>query len=137
MKYDVILDADKYVEIIRHTGTIRDYVELNLNDYDLSDGRIHAYKLGKNCLIWDQNRWDQILADRQAAADQAEIKDLKQKLNDSDYIIDRTFEDVMALNNPLTFITDIIKIMTDYRKKYAEMLLQRKAWRKRIEELGG
>ena len=135
MKYEVLLDYRGYVNIIHQTGTKRDYVELNLDDYDLTDGKIHAYKLGKNCLIFDQNEWERILADRQEKADQAEVKDLKQKLNDTDYIIARAFEEVLALNNPVTFVADTIKIMVKYSKMYKDTLAERKVWRARIEEL--
>ena len=137
MKYEVILDINKSVEIIRHTGTIRDYVELDLSEYDLTDGRIHAYKLGKNCLIWDQKKWDEIVSDRQEKADQAEIKDLKQKLYETDYIMSRCYEEILSLSNPLTWIADVIKINTKYAKEYKDAIAKRKIWRARIEELEG
>ena len=137
MKYEVITDVQGYCQIIRHTGTIRDFVELNLDDYVFEDGRLFAYKLGKNRLIWDENRWQEILQERQEKADQEEIKDLKEKLNETDYIIARWGEEIVSLENPLTWIADVIKINMKYSKQYAEALRNRKAWRERIEELGG
>ena len=135
MKYEVITDINKFCQIIRHTGTIRDFVELDLSEYNLEDGRLFAYKLGKNRLIWDEYKWQEILKERQDKADQEEIKDLKQKLNDTDYIIARWGEEIVSLDNPLTWITDVIKINLKYSKQYAEALKNRKAWRERIEEL--
>ena len=137
MKYEVITDIRGYCSIIRHTGTIRDFVELDLDDYNLEDGRLFSYKLGKNRLIWDETEWQNILAQRQQKADQVEIKDLKQKLYETDYIISRWGEEIVSLTNPLTWITDVIKINLKYSQMYAEALRNRKRWRERIEELEG
>lgn len=133
MKYTVYVDASGYVTSITQTG--RDFVELNLEDYDLSDGRIRAYKLGRNKLIFDEQEYQNILNARQKAQDEAEIKDLEQKLNDTDYIMARITEELLGLNNPLTWITDVIKLNVKYTKQYAEAIANRKKWRERIEEL--
>lgn len=135
MKYFVTVDARGYVVSIVHTGTVKDFVELNLEDYDLTDGRIRAYKLGKNKLIFDEQEYQNILNARQKAQDEAEIKDLEQKLNDTDYIMARFTEELLGLNNPLTWITDVIKLNVKYTKQYAEAIANRKKWRERIEEL--
>ena len=58
MKYYVTTDVRGYVLNITHTGTIKDYVELNLDEYDLEKKR--AYKLGKNKLIFDPDEWAKI-----------------------------------------------------------------------------
>lgn len=137
MKYEVITDFEQYCQIIRHTGTYKDFVELNLEDYDLSDGRLYAYKLGKNRLIWDENKWQQILDERQEKADQKEISVLKEKLNETDYIMARWGEELISLTNPLTWIADVIKINIKYATMYKDALANRKKWRERIEELGG
>lgn len=133
MKYTVYVDARGYVTSITQTG--RDFVELNLEDYDLSDGRIRAYKLGRNKLIFDEQEYQNILNARQKAQDEAEIKDLEQKLNDTDYIMARFTEELLGLNNPLTWIADVIKLNAKYTKQYAEAIANRKKWRERIEEL--
>ena len=135
MKYEVITDTRGYCSIIRHTGTIRDFAELDLDDYNLEDGRLFAYKLGKNRLIWDETEWQNILAQRQQKADQTEVKTLKEKLNETDYIIARWGEDIMALDNRLTWIIDAIAISIKYSQMYRQTLIDRKRWRERIEEL--
>ena len=135
MRYEVITDFEKYVQIIRHTGTPRDFVELDLSKYDLADDRIHAYKLGKNELIWDQSKYDAILAEKQKEADEAEIADLEQKLNGTDYIIARWGEEIISCQNPVTWVADVVKINIKYLKEYKETFANRKAWRARIEEL--
>lgn len=135
MKYNVTLDSRGYVLSIAHTGTIKDYVELNLEDYDLSNNRKRAYRLGKNCLVFDDEEYKRILEAEQDKADQKEINELQQKLNETDYIMARWSEEVLACDNPLTWVADVIKINLAYSKKYAEMLKNRKTWRERIEEL--
>lgn len=137
MKYEVITDFNKYVKLIRHTGTIKDFVELDLDKYDLSNDRIYAYKLGKNELIFDEDKYKEICDEKQEKENQKEISVLKQFLNDTDYIIARSYEEVLALNNPLTFVADVIKIQIKYSKQYKEKLAERVKARKRIEELGG
>ena len=132
MRYQVILDNDKYVVAIRHTGNpLFDFVELNLSEYDLEGLKLNAYKLGKDKLIFDEDRYNDLLNRQTQKNNKKEIADLKQKLTDSDYIVARAFEEVMALTNPLTWITDVIKITLKYSQKYREVIANRKAWRKR------
>ena len=135
MKYEVITDFEKYVTIIRHTGTIRDYVELNIDEYDLSDDRLHAYKLGKNKLIFDEERYKKIKEAKQEIADKKEISELKSFLNETDYIMSRCYEEIMALTNPLTYVADVIKIQIKYSVKYSQVIKDRVKARSRIEEL--
>ena len=137
MKYEVITDYQKYVQVIRHTGTIRDYVELDLDQYDLSEDRIYAYKLGKNELIWDEARYQEILEQKQKEADQKEIAELEAFLRETDEYPTRAWEEIMALTNPVTWVADVIKITVNYSKKYKTVLQQRvQAWT-RLDELKG
>ena len=135
MKYNVTLDERGYVLNISHTGTIRDFVELDLDEYDLTEGRIYAYKLGINKLIFDNDEYSRLLNAKQKKADELEIKDLEKKLAETDYIISRWGEEIVALSNPITWVADVIKINIAYTKKYSEALNNRKKWRERIEEL--
>lgn len=136
MKYEVVLDSDGYVSIIRHTGTVKDFVELDLSLYDLSDDRIHAYKLGRNELIFDAEKYKQITEAKQKIIDFKEIDELKRYLNETDYIIARAFEEALTtLDNPLTFIREFISILVKYHNMYKDVLSQRIKARLRIEEL--
>lgn len=135
MKYYVITDNRGYVLSITRTGTVKDYVELDLDKYDLTEGRIRAYRLGKNQLLFDEAEWQRILEERQHKADEEEIADLERKLKDTDYIIARWGEKLISLENPLTWVSDVIKINIKYSKEYKEALANRKKWRERIEEL--
>lgn len=136
MKYYVSMDSRGYVTSITHTGRI-DYVELNLDDYDLTNGRIRAYKLGKNKLIFDEAEWKMIQDENQHKADEKEIADLEQKLADTDYIFAKYCEELLSLDNPITWVSDVIKLNLKYMKQYSEVIKNRKKWRERIEELRG
>lgn len=135
MKYQVLTDKNGYVLSIKQTGTKMDFVSLDLDKYDLSDGRIFAYQLGKNTLIWDEKRWNELQAIEQQKADAKEISSLKQMLNSTDWIMAKWVEEILALDNPLTWIADVVKININYMKEYKQTIADRKNWRKRIEEL--
>ena len=135
MKYQVLTDRNGYVLSIKQTGTKMDFVSLDLDKYDLSDGRIFAYQLGKNTLIWDEKRWNELQAIEQQKADTKEINSLKEMLNSTDWIMAKWVEEILSLNNPLTWVADVIKINIKYLKEYKQTIADRKAWRKRIEEL--
>lgn len=137
MKYFISTDINGYVLTIKHTNSRLDFIELDLSQYDLSGVRIHAYKVGKDKLIFDEDRYEELVAQEQEIDNQKIIKNLKQKLNDTDYLVSRTFEQVMELNNPLTFIADVLKITTQFAKKYKEVIENRKAWREEIQRRGG
>ena len=131
MKYEVITDYQRYVQVIRHTGTIRDFVELDLDQYDLTEDRIYAYKLGKNELIFDEEKYKQILEEKQKEADQEEIEQLYKELQATDEDMLGFLEDMFSLKNPLTFISDLINLM----KKYSMLVVARQQIRQRIKEL--
>lgn len=133
MLYTVKLDADRYIVSIGHTKD--DSVEIDLDLLDLR--YLNAYRLIDSEIILDEVKKAEIVAAEQQKAIDEEIADLKQKLNESDYIVANTFEQVMSLDNAITFVADFIKIMADFRKKYADLIINRKNWRERIEELEG
>ena len=112
-------------------------MELDLTKYDLTEDRIHAYKLGKNELIWDEAKYKAILDEKQKQADEKEIAELESFLNETDAYPTRAWEEIMALTNPLTWVNDVLKITVKYSKKYKALLQQRvQAWT-RLDELKG
>ena len=135
MKYEVITDREGYCVIIRHTGTKLDYVELDPDKYDLTDGRINAYKLGKNELIFDKSKWSSMKAKETVITNKQNIATLKERLAETDYIAAKWLEEIIALDNPLTWIRDVIAINIKYSKEYRDTIRKRKLWRKRIKEL--
>lgn len=131
MKYTVYLDENNYVLSIANTPN--DNIELDLTVIDLP--HLNAYQLLDNELILDEVKLNELIAQENQHEVDGEIFDLEQKLNSTDYIMARMLEEIMALNKPLTFIADIIKIFIAYAQKYQKQLADRKLWRTRIEEL--
>lgn len=95
---------------------------------------LHCYYILSGEIVLDEDKKASQIAEEQK---ETEIADLQGKLNETDYIISRTFEEIMALDNSVTFIVEFIKILKEFRTKYAEQLKNRKTWRQRIEELKG
>lgn len=131
MLYTVNTDKNNFVLSMSHTKF--DNIEIDIDKIDLN--YLEAYELSGNKLILNQDRKNEIEAERQASAKQTEIDSLKKSLADTDYIISETFENVLTLDNPVTFISDFIKIMVQFNSKYATVIANRKIWRDRIEEL--
>ena len=135
MRFQVITDQDDYCVLVRHTGTKLDFIDLNLEDYDFSNERLRAYKLEGNKLIFDKSRYAQIQKNNQEKSEKIEMLDLEQKLKETDYIISKWGEEIIELSNPLTWISDVIKISIKFIKEYKDTFERRKTWRKRIEEI--
>ena len=131
MKYTVNLDENNYVLSIANTPN--DNIELDLTDIDLP--HLNAYQLLDNELVLDEVKLNELIAQEHQHEVDDEIFDLEQKLNSTDYIMARMLEDIMALDKPLTFIADMIKIFVSYGQKYKTQLANRKSWREMIEEL--
>ena len=131
--FTVNLDKDKYILSISHTKN--DNVDIDLSMLDMR--YLNAYKFIDSEIILNEVKKAEMVAAEQQKAIDDEIADLKHKLNESDYIVANAFEQVMSLDNALTFVADFIKIMADFRKKYADLIINRKNWRARIEELEG
>lgn len=136
MRYSIAFDKDGYVQSIYVTGNPRkDVYNLDLTKYDLTGLRKFAYKLKNNELVFDDDKYNSLVNEDIRKNNEKEIVTLKEKLTDSDYIVARAFEEVLALNNPLTWVADVIKISVKYSAKYKEVIANRKTWRERIEEL--
>ena len=96
---------------------------------------LNCYKFINSEVILDEDKKAELIAEEESESKAEEIADLQQRLNDSDYIIARTFEEIMSLDNSITFIADFIKIIKQFKTQYADVLANRKTWRERIEEL--
>lgn len=131
MLYTVNVDNNDFVLSIAHTS--KDNIEIDMESLDML--YLNAYQLIGNKLVMNQDKKAEIDAERNEQAKQTEIESLKKSLADTDYIVSETFENVLALDNPVTFISDFIKIMVQFNSKYATVIANRKVWRDRIEEL--
>lgn len=131
MLFTVNTDINNYVTSIGHTD--HDNIELDLEQIETE--YLNAYKFIDGVLELDENKKAELIKQEEQTAKETEILELEQALNRTDYIMARMMEEIMALNNPLTFISDMIKIFVSYGTKYKDTLADRKTWRERIEEL--
>lgn len=119
-------------------GYVSHFVVDPNGDYEIDDDLnfefLYCYHLVGGEIVLDEEKRVSQIAEEQK---ETEIADLQLKLNGTDYIISRTFEEIMALDNSVTFVVEFIKILKEFRTKYAEQLKNRKSWRQRIEELKG
>ena len=119
-------------------GYVSHFVVDPNGDYEIDDDLnfefLYCYHLVGGEIVLDEEMKASQIAEEQKVT---EIVDLQSKLNETDYIISRTFEEIMSLDNSVTFVVEFIKILKEFRTKYAEQLKNRKSWRQRIEELKG
>ena len=105
-------------------------------NYELDDDfdfeYLHCYHLVDDKIVLDEDKKAEQI---KVQENSEEIAELQNDLNSTDYIMARCFEEIMALNKPLTFIADMIAILVKYSKQYKDVIQQRKTWRERIEKL--
>ena len=129
MKANLTLDQNNYILTMK-TAIDGEY---EVPD-DINLDFINCYQLVDGEFVFDETKYEEIKHQDDV---NDEIEDLEKKLNETDYIIARWGEELVALDNPLTWITDVIRINNKYRQMYLKALLDRKIWRARIEELRG
>lgn len=127
MKVSVVLDDEKYIISI----SSNDEGEYEIDD-DFDFEYLRCYHLVDDKIVLDEDKKAEQINEEKNAE---EIAELQNDLNSTDYIMARCFEEIMALNKPLTFIADMIAILVKYSKQYKDVIQQRKTWRERIEEL--
>ena len=133
MLYTVTINNEGYIVSLSHTKN--DDIELDIDSMDKT--HINAYKLTGDGVVLDEIKLSELIQEEEQKAKDDEIAQLKEMLNRTDYIMAETFESVMSLNNPVTFIADFIKVLADFKQQYAEAIADRKLWRQRIKELEG
>jgi len=131
MRYCIVKDAQGYCLSITHTNSPLDIYELDLSKYDLTNDRIHAYKVGKDSLIFDSVRYNEIQKQKEKDADIKEMSELQKKLDNSDYIMAQTTEGLLDC----TTLVQFIKVFNQIKDKYKDTVANRKIWRNRIQEI--
>ena len=133
MKYE-IQTKDDYVSGIIHNGNEKDIYDEDfiINTFYKDGHLINCYKLINGEYILDTEKETKEIEQNNK---ERRLSTLYKYLDETDYITARAFEEVMALNNPVTFITDIIAILVKYATQYKDVIAQRKIVRAEIEEL--
>lgn len=120
-------------------GYIISFEAVDNNDYDYHGQLALQPNLCKGWtkfidgnFIEDETKKAIILA---KASNKERQEELHKLLDDSDYIIAKAFEQIMSLNNPLTFVSDLINITTLMTNHYGDTIANRQKWREELEEL--
>ena len=127
MKYELIKNDEGFiVSMIKSDKGI----EVDVSKMDLAYLDAYYEKDGK--VVLNEERKAQMVADEEK---ESRIHELETMLEESDGIITGMLDDIVALDNPVTFISDFIKVLANYNSKYSALVTDRKAWRAELEEL--
>ena len=128
--YKIITDDNGYIiSFYKVTDGEFDFIG-QMSDYpDACEGWT---KFENGEFIEDLEKKEEILTYN---SNQNEILELKSNLNSTDYIMSEMLEEIMSLDNSLTFVVDMIRIFAKYATRYKDTLANRKTWRARIKEL--
>lgn len=101
-------------------------------DFDAS--LTHCYYDNNGTLILDTEKQSDV---EQSDADHKTIIVLKKQLADTDYMIIRTFEEVLSgINNgTITTFTDMVNVLSPFASDYRDDIIEREDWRDEIESL--
>lgn len=99
-------------------------------DFDIR--YVYCYHLVDGQLVLDESRK---AAQIEKEMNKIEIEELKKQLSSTDFIFIQELEEISALDNPISFISDLIKILKSYTSTYKDVIADRKTWRDRIKEL--
>lgn len=126
-KYELIKNDEGFiVSMIKSDKGI----EVDVSKMDLAYLDCYYEKDGK--VILNEERKAQMIADEEK---DVRIHELETMLEESDGIMTGMLDDVASLNNPVTFISDFIQVLSNYNSKYSKLIADRKAWRSELEEL--
>ena len=137
MKYCILTDKDHYILEIKYTNNpIRDLYELDLSQYDFSGNKKHCWKLIGDyktdfSLEFDEQKYEYLESQEEPLRKHQRILELKANLNETDYIMAQTVENLLGCSTLL----QIISVFANTLKDYKEVIDQRKAWRQEIREL--
>lgn len=127
MKYELIKNDEGFiVSMIKSDKGI----EVDISKMDLAYLDCYYEKDGK--VVLNEERKAQMEADESR---ESRIHELEKMLEESDGIVTGMLDDIASLNNPVTFISDFIKVLADYNGKYASLIADRKEWRAELETL--
>lgn len=122
-------------------GYVSHFITDPYGDYEIDDNInfefLYCYHLVDGEIVLDEEKRASQIAEEEKNKEIAEIAELEQMLKDTDYIFFKELEEITALSNPVTFISDFIKILVAYAKEYKDVIANRKSWRERIRELKG
>ena len=131
MIYTINFDNENFVLSIGHT--INDNIEID--NLDEIGEYLTCCKVEGTKLVIDATKKAEYEASKTRVKTEERKAELHKLLNESDYLVARTFEQVMSCTNPLTFITDVIAVVTNFSAKYGDVIANRQTWRDELEAM--
>lgn len=131
MLYTINFDDNNFVLSIGHTKN--DNIDID-NLHEIGE-YLQCCKVEGTKLVIDDTKKAEYEASKSKRATEERKAELHKLLDESDYLVDRTFEQVMSCTNPVTFITDVIAIVTKFASKYGDVIANRQTWRDELEAM--
>ena len=127
MLYRITTDAEGFVLSIEQDEK---GIEIDPSKLDLD--YLNCYKLNENKLVLDEEKYNAIIASENK---DRRISELIGLLADTDYIQDGLIIGLLQLKNPVTFITDLIALLTSTLTEYPAIIAQRSEWIAELKSL--
>lgn len=118
MKYNIKTDDNGYITEIRQDEK---GIEIEITEQFLSF--MTCYKLSGTNIVLDQEKMNSMIMEEQKENRVAEIIN---ELERTDYVQDEFIDSLLSLNNPVTFITDILALISKMTKDYPQIIAKRK-----------
>ena len=131
MKYTINFNSSGSILSISHTNTDN----IDIDNLDEIGEYLTCCTIVGSKLVIDENKKAEYDAAKSKAKKEERKLELHKLLNESDYLVARTFEQVMSCTNPLTFITDVVAIVTNFSAKYGDVIANRQTWRDELEAM--
>lgn len=127
MKYSVITDKDGYITAVQKDEK---GIEIVISDQFLR--YMSCFKLDEGKVILDEEKLQQTIA---AESKDNRIAELERMLAETDYIQNGLISGLLQLKNPVTFITDLIALLTSTLTEYPTIIAQRSEWIAELKSL--
>lgn len=127
MKYKVITDKDGYIESIEAD---EEGIDIDLTEQMLQ--YLFCFKLKDGKPVLDETRLNEYLGSESVRNRIAELQSL---LASTDYIQDGLISGLLQLKNPVTFIADLIALLTSTLTEYPTIIAQRAEWIAELKNL--
>ena len=127
MLYRITTDAEGFVLSIEQDEK---GIEIDPSKLDLD--YLNCYKLNENKLVLDEEKYNAVIASENK---DRRISELIGLLESTDYVQDGLISGLLQLKNPVTFITDLIALLTSTLTEYPAIIAQRSEWIAELKSL--
>lgn len=117
MKYRIETDSAGFI-----TGIFADDKGKEFDISDLKTEFLNCYKVAEGVPVLDNEKYESVLSENEK---ENRIAELKSELSSTDYIQDGFVTGLMQLKNPVTFIADLISLISDTMTAYPAVMNRR------------